>query len=73
MNMKKIYRKIAKEYHTSPDEVRREIQFAIDEAWNNPDKTPENIAMQRKMSPDGSIPTAEALIEALSKELAFYK
>ncbi|MDO5346867.1 MAG: sporulation initiation factor Spo0A C-terminal domain-containing protein [Lachnospiraceae bacterium] len=73
MNMRKIYRKVAKAHKASVEEVRREMQYAIEQAWNNPEKTSENIAMQRKISPDGSVPTPDVVIKALAKELDAYK
>lgn len=36
MNMKKVYKAIAKKHGVSVTEVRREIQAAIDEAYKNP-------------------------------------
>ena len=36
MNMKKIYKKIAKQYGVSVAEVKHDIQAAIDEAYKNP-------------------------------------
>lgn len=73
MNMRKMYRKVAKAHNVSVEEVRREMQFAIEMAWKNPDKTPENIAMQRRISPDGSVPPPDVVIRALAKELDAYK
>lgn len=36
MNMKKIYKKIAKQHGVSASEVEREIRAAIDAAYENP-------------------------------------
>ena len=36
MNMRKIYRKVAKEYGVSVEEVKREMQAAITDAYTNP-------------------------------------
>ena len=38
MREKTIYEKIAKKYNTTPEEVRREMQIAIDAGFDNPDK-----------------------------------
>ena len=37
MREKTIYEKIAKKYNTTPEEVRREMQIAIDAGFDNPD------------------------------------
>ena len=37
MREKTIYEKIAEKYNTTPEEVRREMQIAIDAGFNNPD------------------------------------
>jgi len=36
MNMRKIYRTIAKQHGVSVAEVKRDMQVAIDEAYKNP-------------------------------------
>lgn len=37
MREKNIYEKIAEKYNTPPEEVRREMQIAIDAGFDNPD------------------------------------
>ena len=37
MREKNIYEKIAEKYNTTPEEVRREMQIAIDTGFDNPD------------------------------------
>ncbi|MFQ6846526.1 MAG: sporulation initiation factor Spo0A C-terminal domain-containing protein [Oliverpabstia sp.] len=37
MREKTIYEKIAEKYNTIPEEVRREMQIAIDAGFDNPD------------------------------------
>ncbi len=69
MSNRKMYRRIARKYGVSAAEVKREMENAIEQAWKKTDKTPENIAMQRKISPDGSIPSVETVIRALSEEV----
>ena len=36
MREKTIYQKIAEKYNTTPEEVRREMQIAIDAGFDNP-------------------------------------
>ena len=37
MREKTIYEKIAEKYNTTPEEVRREMQIAIDAGFDDPD------------------------------------
>ena len=37
MRVKTIYEKIAEKYNTTPEEVRREMQIAIDAGFDDPD------------------------------------
>lgn len=62
MSMRSIYRKIAKQNGVSVNEVKEEMQKAIDVAWDNPNKTAENAFMQYQAKPDGTKPTPEELI-----------
>ena len=50
---------VAKQYGVSADEVRKEMQAAIDAAWNSPD--PAVRAKQRELFPNGK-PSIEAFI-----------
>lgn len=67
MNMRKIYRKIAKENGVSVQEVRREMQAAITEAYTDPLNDNEiTKAYQKQVPRKGEIPTPEELIRYLS-------
>lgn len=68
MSMRKIYRKIAKKHHVSVAEVKREMETAVAQAWMNPNNTANNMAMQKRISADGSIPKVEDMIRFLAKE-----
>ena len=67
MSMRKIYREIAKKDGVSVAEVKREMEKAIGAAWDNPNKTAENAAMQNAIRPDGTKPTVEELIAFASQ------
>lgn len=69
MNMRKIYRKIARENHVSVQEVKEEMQKAIDQAWTNPNKTAEQTAMQKEVNAKGEIPTVEEVIRYAKHKL----
>jgi hypothetical protein len=60
---RKLYRKVAREHGVSIREVKREIQFAIDEAYKNPtDST-------RIARFNGRKPTADELVSYLVQEV----
>ena len=40
-----INEKIAEKYNTTPEEVRREMQIAIDAGFDNPDPAVEEVVM----------------------------
>lgn len=61
--MKRLYQDIANRFGTTPEEVRREIQASIDEAWATDD--PEIKARQNELFPNGK-PTAEQVILTLA-------
>ena len=42
MREKTIYEKIAEKYNTTPEEVRRKMQIAIDAGFVNPDPAVQN-------------------------------
>lgn len=69
MNMRKIYRKVAKKYGVSIEEVRREMQTAITDAYTNPKNDNEiTKAYQRRVPCEGEIPTPEEMIRYLSEQ-----
>lgn len=60
MNTKEIFEKVAKQNHTTPEEVRAEIQKAIDAGFDNPD--PKIQEEWKKMKIKGKRPTPEEAI-----------
>ncbi len=69
MNMDDIYRKIAKEHGVTVAEVKKEIQAAIDCAYNNPDKTTQERMMQARIPHSGETPTVEELIAHVIRQI----
>lgn len=69
MNRRKIYRKIARKHHVSVQEVKSEIQKAIDAAWTASDKTQDIIEQQKEVSAKGEIPTVEEFLTYAEKLL----
>ncbi len=62
MSMRKIYREIARKHHVSVQEVRDEMQKALNMAWVNPEKTEAQAANQKRIPTKGQIPTVEEFI-----------
>ncbi|MDR0287784.1 MAG: sporulation initiation factor Spo0A C-terminal domain-containing protein [Clostridiales bacterium] len=60
-----IFKQIAAKYGVSVTEVVREIQVAIDAAWDNPD--PAIRARQRELFPHGK-PSVEEFIRVIAKQ-----
>lgn len=65
-NMKNILEMVAQQEGVSVDEVRQEMELAIEEARNNPD--PEKQANFKKMF-GNSTPTPEEFISKVTKSL----
>lgn len=66
MNMKKIYKKVAKQYGVSVQEVEREIQAAIMDAYANPMRADGVTQVyQDKVPRRGEIPTPDEVIRYL--------
>lgn len=69
MNMRKIYRKIARKNGVSIKEVRQEMQAAIKEAYITPrNDNPDIKAYQNRVPRQNEIPTPEELIYYLSSQ-----
>lgn len=63
MNMRKVYKQVAKKYGVSVDDVKREIQAMINDAWSNPpDDGGVTQAYQRQVPCRGEVPTPDELI-----------
>ena len=67
MREKTIYEKIAEKYTTTPEEVCREMQIAIDAGFDNPD--PAVQAEWKKVTLKGERPTPEEVINYAVKQL----
>ena len=67
MREKTIYEKIAEKYNTTPEEVRREMQIAIDAGFDDPDTAVQ--AEWKKVNLKGDRPTPEEVINYAVKQL----
>ncbi len=62
MSMRKIYRELARKHKISVQELKQEMQAAINEAWKNPNKSAEMMAEQKEIGTGDRIPTIEEVI-----------
>lgn len=62
MGMRAVYRKIAKKYGVSVDEVKSEMQAAINEAYKNTPNDGITGAWQARVPRKDEIPTTEEFI-----------
>lgn len=68
MNMKKIYKHLAKQYHTTPREIEEEIQKSILMAFTS-QSDEETAAYQQSVPRKGDIPTPEELIRFMTEQI----
>ncbi len=69
MNMRKIYRQIAKKYGVSVEDVKRDMQAAITQAYNNAPDNGVTKSHQDKVVRKGEIPTPDELILHVVNEI----
>lgn len=69
MSMRQIYRKIAKENGVTPAEVKRDMQAAIDHAYQNTPDDGITVAYQNQVPRKGEIPTAEEFIRFAAQKI----
>lgn len=62
MSMRKVYRKVARKYGVTVEEVKREMQSAIDETYNSPNHNDITKAHQDKVQRNGEVPTVDEFI-----------
>ncbi len=67
MNTKKLFMQIAIENNTTPEEVRREIEKAIDEAMSSPD--PQARIFWENIPKKSAKPTPEEVIAYIAGEI----
>ena len=64
--IEQILRHVAKQYNTTPEEVRYEMEQTIDACWNDPD--PAIHAKWEAMSAIGEKPTVEEFLTYMVQE-----
>ncbi len=66
---RKLLRKIAKEHGVTVEEVRRDMQAAIDATYQNPDRNLMNIKAQNAVPRKGEIPTVDEFVGYVAGEV----
>ncbi|BAE82720.1 sporulation initiation factor Spo0A-like protein [Desulfitobacterium sp. LBE] len=69
MNMRRIYRKVAKKHGVSATEVKRDMQAAIEHAYNRPSRSEREKMVQESVERENSVPTVKELIAFAAREL----
>lgn len=72
MNIGDIYREIAKTYGVSVEEVKRDMQEAINFAYDKDNKSDVEKNLQDSIPSKGNIPTAAEFIQHVSKQIKNY-
>lgn len=62
MSNRKIFRKLAKQNKVSVEEVRKDMQSALDHAYRRDDKTNEIKTVQNRVERKGNIPTVDEFL-----------
>jgi nicotinamide mononucleotide (NMN) deamidase PncC len=66
---RKIYRKIAKKHGVTAEEVRRDMQAALNTAYRSPYRTPAHTQAQESVLRSGDVPTSEEFIRHAAREV----
>lgn len=62
MNKKKLYKEIAKKHGVTWQEVRADMESALQQAYENPNSNILNLIRQNEVEKKGEIPTPEEFI-----------
>lgn len=73
MSMRSIYRKIAKEHGVTVAEVKRDMQAAVDHAYQKSDKTTEETLAQSQVPSRGETPTTKEFIRYAAQKVKMEK
>ncbi len=69
MSMRNVYRKIARKHGVTVNEVKEEMQAAIDCAYRKGDKTEAKKSIQNRVCLRDGIPAAEEVIQFVVREV----
>ncbi len=63
MDLQKVLEEVARNHGITVEEVRREMQQALDTAWEQPAETPIGESRRKELSPDHTAPGPEQFIQ----------
>ncbi|MEA4992215.1 MAG: sporulation initiation factor Spo0A C-terminal domain-containing protein [Oscillibacter sp.] len=66
---RKIYRQLAKKHGVTTEEIRRDMQSALNAAYENPARTPETVRAQSTVLRGDEVPTPEEFIRHAVREV----
>lgn len=69
MNFQKILKQVAIENNTTPEDVYREMQIALEDAYSHKDDTQESQALWKEMGFDKKCPSPEQFIKKSAQKL----
>ena len=69
MNFQKILKQVATENNTTPEDVYREMQIALADAYSHKDDTQESQALWKEMGFDKRCPSPEQFIKKSAQKL----
>lgn len=69
MSMRQVYRKIAKKHGVSVEEVKNDMQEALNHAYNNTSKEETTKLFQNQIPKRDQIPTPEEFIQFAANNL----
>ena len=69
MNFQKILKQVAIENNTTPEDVYREMQIALADAYSHKDDTQESQALWKEMGFDKRCPSPEQFIKKSAQKL----
>lgn len=70
MTSKQVYKEIAKNHGVTWQEVRNEMQSALTQAYEDPNRNILNVITQRNVTKKGTVPTPEEFLRYSKNRLA---
>ena len=71
MNFQKILKQVAAENNTTPEDVYREMQVALEDAYSHKDDTQESQALWKEMGFDKKMPVTGAIHQKVGSKAAW--
>ncbi len=69
MDLQKVLEEVAKNHGITAEEVHKEMQIALNTAWEQPADTQTGESKRKEMSPDDTAPTPEQFIQYIANQI----